>query len=107
MTEKQLEKEIMQVILDNHDKIEAASDDVREALNKAIDRYRLNPRTTLAVLADISAAYVHMLQRSCSTPEKRDEVDQFYVTAFDTYQGLQDMHDMDVEAAKEQRKHLN
>ena len=67
---------------------DAASESVRIALNKAISSNKLTAKEVLMLLARLSAAWIHRIQRDVSGAEAKDKVEDFYNDALAGHLGL-------------------
>ena len=84
-----------------------AAEDLRQALNGIIGRYKLHPSVVISLLARISAGYIHLTQKvydKRNADEVVEEDFQNFLTA--TLTDL-DMSDVSAELEKMQKENLN
>ena len=84
-----------------------AAEDLRQALNGIIGRYKLHPSVVISLLARLSAGYIHLTQKvynKINADEVVEEDFQNFLTA--TLTDL-DMSDVSAELEKMQKENLN
>ena len=81
-------EDLLQEIVKNAGVDDPATDSVRLALNKAITSHKLTGKEVLMLLARLSAAWIHKIQRDISGPEAKDKVEEFYNDALAGHLGL-------------------
>ena len=84
-----------------------AAEDLRQALNGIIGRYKLHPSVVISLLARLSAGYIHLTQKvynKICDDEVVEEDFQNFLTA--TLTDL-DMSDVSAELEKMQKENLN
>lgn len=79
---------LLQEIVKNAGVDDPATDSVRIALNKAISSNQLTGKEVLMLLAKLSAAWIHRIQRDVSGAEAKDKVEDFYNDALAGHLGL-------------------
>lgn len=79
---------LLQEIVKNAGEDDPATESVRKALNKTITSYNLSSKEILMLLARLSAAWIHKIQRDISGPEAKDKVEDFYNDALAGHLGL-------------------
>ena len=81
-------EDLLQEIVKNAGMDDPATDSVRIALNKAITSHKLTGKEVLMLLAKLSAAWIHKIQRDICNPETKDKVEDFYNDALAGHLGL-------------------
>ena len=76
------------------DEIDPAADEMRQRLNEVITGHGLSGESALAVLAKLSAAYIHLQQRFFNDPGAKDAVEDLFTQTLQHYLALFDMTDM-------------
>ena len=79
---------LLQEIVKNAGVDDPATDSVRIALNKAISSNQLTGKDVLMLLAKLSAAWIHKIQRDVSGAEAKDKVEDFFNDALAGHLGL-------------------
>ena len=83
-----------------------ASEELRAAMNKAIARYDLSPDAVLCILARLSAAYIHTIQKA-SPSTLRDAVEDSFHNMLEAYILANDTKDLGEEMARLKRMKLS
>lgn len=85
-------------------KIEPASDELRLKLNEIIAANRLDAPAALAVLARLSAGYIHQMQKTfCDAPNK-NMIEDMFNNNLQLFLGLFDLTDVNQEIENIQRE---
>lgn len=79
---------LLQEIVKNAGVDDPSTDSVRIALNKAISSNKLTAKEVLMLLARLSAAWIHRIQRDVSGAEAKHKVEDFYNDALAGHLGL-------------------
>lgn len=103
MTEKDTISEVLRMT----DEVEPAANELRLDLNDIIDKHRINPYVTLAVLARLTAAYIQMTQKKIDAMGFDDVVEEDYQTMLSTYLTDIDMQKVVPEMEKIKKEMLN
>ncbi len=86
--------------------VSPATDELRLKLNEIIAKYRIDASTTLIVLSNLSAGYVHQMQRG-QEPSYRDAVEDMFQRGFKTCLAHYDLLDVNDEVEKMKKQELN
>lgn len=86
--------------------VNPASDELRQKLNEIITKYRIDAPTTLIVLSNLSAGYVHQMQRG-QDPSYKDAVEDMFQRGFKTCLAHYDLLDVTDEVEKMKKQELN
>ena len=95
MNDKFTPEDALKAILQQKDSIDVASNELSEKLSEVIAKYQLDPQAVMAVLAQMSAGFVHQLQREMLTPNSKETIENIYQHAFHTFLALSDIYDVE------------
>ena len=99
--------DFLKEILSEKDSIDPATEEIRVYLNKVIAKYELKTQAVIAVLAQISAGYVHSIKRDMPTPKTKDTIEDLYQHTYETFLAFFEFNDVLSEVEKEERRNLN
>ena len=89
-------------ILRKQEALEPAVDDMRQRLNEVIASHQLTANGVIAVLAKLSAAYVHRLQKELKyPPETEDTVTNLFLADFQLDLDLFELQDLQRQMKKD------
>lgn len=96
------------LILDmlNHDSGNAA-EDLRQALNGVIAKYKLHPSVVISLLSRLSAGYIHLTQKYYNEIDADVVVEEDFQNMLIANLTSLDMSDVDKELEKMKREELN
>ena len=80
------------------------AEELKDKLNEIIQKYSLNPAAVLAMLARLTAGYIHIIQEH-SAPEKHDEIEDKFHFMLESY--LADMDLVKVSKTMEKIKRMD
>ena len=98
---------ILKDILRQKEAIDPATDELREKFTEIIAKYHLNGQGVMAVLAQLSAEYVHRLQLKVATPNDKDLIEDMYQHIFEVFLATFDFQDLQEEVRKEMKLKIN
>ena len=71
-----------------------AAEDLRQALNDAVQKYQLSPEAVLYMFARLSAGYIHQMQSVSVNAAARDAVEDAFNEVLDFYLATYDKVDL-------------
>ena len=80
-----------------------AAEDLRQALNAAVQKYQLSPEAVLYMFARLSAGYIHQMQSVSVNAAARDAVEDTFHEVLDFYLATYDKVDL----MNEQKKKMS
>ena len=89
-----------------HEAINPATNELRLRLNDIILKYDINAPTTLAVLAQLSAGYVHQMKQG-QEPAYQDHIEDVFQNMYQESLAQFDLHNINREMEKMRQKELN
>jgi hypothetical protein len=84
-----------------------AAEDLRQALNGIIERYKLHPSVVISLLARLSAGYIHLTQKAYNKICDDEVVEEDFQNFLTAHLTDLDMSDLDKEIEKMKNKGLN
>ena len=103
MDEEQL---ILELFQQEH-RLAPAAEDLRRSLNKIIDRYHLDGKDVLSLLARVSAGYIRILEKAFDIESGKTLVVDTFQNILSIYLTHVDMSNVPVEVEKMEREKLN
>lgn len=83
-----------------------AADKIKEKMNELIQEYNLRPLVVLSILARLSAAFIHVMQKQ-EFPAEKDKIEDCYQMMLETYLAHQDLLDVQMEIQRMKDKEVN
>lgn len=77
-----------------------AAEDLRQALNDAVQKYQLSPEAVLYMFARLSAGYIHQMQSVSVNAAARDAVEDAFNEVLDYYLAAYDRMEINREMRK-------
>ena len=101
--------DILSELTNKQHMIEPATEQLRIRLNELIDEYQLDHTSVIAVMARLSAAYVHQLKNGAPQAVGKDFIENSYYELFQAFLAMHENYDKYVqqEAEKEKRMEKN
>ena len=84
-----------------------AAEDLRQALNGIIGRYKLHPSVVISLLARLSAGYIHLTQKVYNKINADEVVEEDFQNFLTAKLTDLDMSDVSAELEKMQKENLN
>ena len=103
MDEEQLILELFQ----QERRLVPAAEDLRRSLNKIIDRYHLDGKDVLSLLARVSAGYIRILEKAFDIESGKTLVVDTFQNVLSIYLTHVDMSNVPVEVEQMEREKLN
>lgn len=97
-------KEGMQTIQRHQEQVEPAAEELRQKLNEIVTAHQLSAEGALTLMARMSAAYIHLLQRSFNDPSAKDAVEDLFHNTLHTYLGKFALADVEKEMNRQNKK---
>jgi len=97
-------KEGMQTIQRHQKQVEPAAEELRQRLNEIVTAYELSAEATLDLMARMSAAYIHLVQRSFNDPSVKDAVEDLFHDMLQTYIGKFALVDIEREMNRQNKE---
>ncbi len=92
---------------DNITALTNATEDLRKAFNGILERYQMNADTALALLARISAGYIHRMQRASDNAGMNDIIEERFQELLTVFLTDLDMTAVAQEVEKIKNQNLN
>ena len=99
--------DFLQEVDHNQQAINPAANELRLKLNEIIAKYHISPVTTLTILGNLSAGYIHQMQQLYADPSWKDKVEDMFQNTINAYLAHFDAHDIRQEAERMRQKELN
>lgn len=77
-----------------HQMVNPASEELRQALNGILSRHKLEPAATLFILARITAAYIHQMQKVYDAAGYDEVIEELYQQMLTSHLTDMDMSDI-------------
>lgn len=101
------EEQLIRQLLQQERHLAPAAEKMRTCLNDVIDRYQLNGTQVLTILARLSAAYIHQLQKAFDAAGANELVEETFQSLLTAYLTSYDMARVNKEIEKMKKEELN
>ena len=101
------EEQLIRQLLQQERYLAPAAEKMRTCLNDVIDHHQLNGTDVLSILARLTAAYIHQLQRVFDAAGADELVEETFQSILTAYLTNLDMESVSAEVEKVQRETIN
>lgn len=101
------EEQLIRQLLQQERYLAPAAEKMRTCLNDVIDRHQLNGTDVLSILARLTAAYIHQLQKVFDAAGADELVEETFQSILTAYLTNLDMNDVAGEVEKMKKQNLN
>lgn len=98
--------DVLSELTDKQHLIDPVAEQLRLRLNELIDKYQLDHTSVIAVMARLSAAYVHQLQNAAPPAVGRDFIENSYYELFQAFLAMHEDYDNYVQEEAEKEKRI-
>ena len=88
------DEQLIQELLQQERNVAPAAEEMRTRLNDVIERHQLNGTQVLSILARLSAAYIHQLQKAFDAAGANELVEETFQSLLTAYLTSIDMEDV-------------
>ena len=88
------DEQLIQELLQQERNVAPAAEEMRTRLNDVIERHQLNGTQVLSILACLSAAYIHQLQKAFDAAGANELVEETFQTLLTAYLTSIDMEEV-------------